>query len=80
MKLTKLAQSIKDTLDNDGELNQEQEKLAYCSGSEGFDYGIAEGYIKLEEWIDQEDLSEAQKILTDYKKLTKLIEPLLGEM
>ena len=63
MKLTKLAQSLKDAIDAKEELTQAQEELACCNGTETFCYGLFDGgYIEPEQWIELEKLFPVMRI------------------
>lgn len=71
MQLTKLAQSLKEAINNDQELTPEQEELFTCMGSECFCYSLFDGgYLKPENFIQGEDLKRVQdavKVLSEFK-------------
>ena len=79
MKLTKIAQELKDLGGNEEyeELTQEQEELSTCMGSEGFSYALFEGgYLKPEQWVEGEDLTkllEAIKVVEKFKNIVEEI-------
>lgn len=77
MKLTKIAQELKDLGGHEEyeDLTPEQEELSTCMGSEGFSYALFEGgYLKPEQWVEGEDLSkllEAIKVVEEFKNIVE---------
>jgi hypothetical protein len=73
MKLTELAQKLKDQKYNDQELSDDTNELACSCGGECFCYSLFEGgYLKPEQWIEGDDLvrlKDAIKVVEEFKNI-----------
>lgn len=79
MKLTQLAQSLRDARSEERELTQQEEELACCAGSDGFFYGLGQGYIKPEQWITGKDLKLLQDAIKIVQEFSNIYDELAEE-
>ena len=85
-KLTPLAQKLSEfrkevnNSEADYDLPKELEVIATCMGSEGFSYSLYEGgYLKLEDWIEGEDLDRLKQAIAIVGEFKDLVESLHEE-